>query len=359
MNEEQKVRDSDEIARLEAVIGGLRAEKQAHADEIASYRAIFEMVPVGLVVTDETGRILHGNSEMEEMVRHPIFQSEGSSSYDEWESYHEDGTRVRTEEYPLAKVIDEGTDRAELTVHYKRGDDTRFWMQIIGESVRDGDGKVIGAVVACVDMDEERGLRAAQDVLIKELNHRVKNAFTVSNAIVGRSLRSSDIDPALRKTIDKRLSAYAKAHAKLVGTDWRRAPIEDLARDVLEPIGDSRIRISGDSLTVPTRMALAFSMAFYELATNAVKYGSLSREEGYVDLSWRKERRDAAEIVFLDWVERGGPEPEKDVKAGFGSFVTGRALIAETRGRISTDYSSKGFEWHLEFPANGEEQPDD
>ncbi len=121
---------------------------------------------------------------------------------------------------------------------------------------------MIGAVVACADVDEERGLRAAQEVLIKELNHRTKNAFTVSNAIVGRSLRSSDIDAELRKTIDRRLTAYVKAHAKLIGTDWQRAPIEDLARDVLEPIGDSRIRLSGESVTVPTRTALAFSIAF-------------------------------------------------------------------------------------------------
>lgn len=155
MNEDQKVRDREEIARLECIIGGLRAEKQAHADEIASYRAIFEMVPVGLVVTDETGKILNGNSEMEKMVRHPILRSGDSSSYDEWISYHEDGSRVRSKEYPLAKVINEGADRAELTVHYQRGDDTRFWMQIIGEPVRDGEGKVIGAVVACVDVDEE------------------------------------------------------------------------------------------------------------------------------------------------------------------------------------------------------------
>ncbi len=270
MSDEHKERDHEEIARLESIIGNLRAEKQAHADEIASYRAIFEMVPVGLIVTDETGRILHGNSKMEKMVGHPILRSENSGSYGEWESYHEDGTRVRSEEYPLARVIDEKGERAELTVHYRRGDGKLFWMRIIGEPVCDSEGKVIGAVVACVDIDEERGLRAAQEVLIKELNHRVKNAFTVSNAIVGRSLRSSDVDPALREVIDKRLTAYAKAHAKLVGTDWRRAPIADIARDVLEPIGDSRIHYSGGSVTIPTRMALAMSMAFYELATNAV-----------------------------------------------------------------------------------------
>ncbi len=90
-----------------------------------------------------------------------------------------------------------------------------------------------------------------------------------------------------------------------------------------------------------------------------MKYGSLSSEEGHVDLSWRREQREDGDMICLDWIERGGPPPQEDVKAGFGSFVTGRALIAETRGRIATDFSKEGFEWHLEFPANAEEQSDD
>ena len=334
-------------------VGGDRNDRQSRR-RIRLLEAMMETVPVGVVLADEQGRIVHGNGRVEEMVRHPVLHSADADSYGEWVSYHADGTRVQSHEYPLARVIRDGVERATLDVHYQRGDGTRFWLRIIGQPVRDDDGDLIGATVALVDIDEERRLEEAQAILIAELNHRVKNAFSVVKSIVSQSLRKASVRAGLRETIDRRLDAYAEAHAKLIGHDWKRTTLQRTATEVLAGIGEGRIAIDGPDVDLPARQALALSMAFYELATNAVKYGALSVPEGRVELRWNPTPADGRSLLDISWTETGGPAPVPPSERGFGSFVTGRALQFETSGTVETGFPATGFHWRLTMPLNQE-----
>ncbi|MFQ6550530.1 HWE histidine kinase domain-containing protein [Aestuariibius sp. 2305UL40-4] len=325
------------------------ARQAAH--RLNLFEAMMETVPIGVVLADAKGRIVHGNSHVEEMVRHPVLHSEDVDSYGEWVSFHADGHRVESREYPLSRVIRDGEERSEIDVHYQRGDGTRFWMRIIGEPVRNGDGDLIGATVALIDIDKERQLQDQQKILIAELNHRVKNAFTVVKSIVGQSLRGEHVPEGLRATLDDRLDAYSRAHAKLIGTAWDRAPLGRVAADIVRRIAGDRVRIEGPEIEVPSRQALAFSMAFYELATNALKYGSLSVPEGTVDLAWCLDGPEDAQTIAITWTEHGGPAPVEPSRKGFGSFIVGRALAMETGGQVKTTYPAEGFAWRLDMPA--------
>ncbi len=351
----------DRLRDVEAELSRLKDANDirdtAHAEQLRLFEGMIETVPVGVAITDIDGQIVQGNAELERMVRHPILHSKDADNYGEWVSYHADGRRVQSLEYPLARVIRENIDYAELTVHYQRGDDTRFWMRIIGKSMRDADGVLIGGAVACVDVDKEFQLREAKDVLIAELNHRVKNAFSVTNAIVGRSLRQAGVKSDLRADIDKRLNAYALAHATLVGADYRNAPLEEVTRMILDKIDADRIVISGEAITLSTRTALPFSMAIYELASNATKYGSLSEPDGVVNLTWRREREGGGNVLHVSWIERGGPPVSEPDSEGFGSFVIGRALMAETQGQVRREFAQEGFEWHFTMPLTEYEEP--
>ena len=346
-----------EIQSLQAALNDDGAPSRPSRESrrrLALMEAVMETVPVGVVLADETGRIVHGNSLVEEMVRHPVLHSADAESYGEWISYHADGRRVESHEYPLARVIRDGEERSVLDVHYQRGDGTRFWMRIIGQPVRDEDGALIGATVALVDIDEERRLEEAQSLLIAELNHRVKNAVSVVKSIVSQSLRKGSVPRGLRETIDRRLDAYAGAHARLIGRDWDSATLRETAEEVLTGIGDGRIVCDGPDLVLPARQALAMSMAFYELATNAVKYGALSVPEGRVALSWNLTNVKERCLLDISWTETGGPAPTAPTEKGFGSFVTGRALQFETSGKIETGYPASGFQWRLTMPLEDE-----
>lgn len=332
------------------------APTDSSLNRLSFLEAVMETMPIGIVWAEApSGKIIMGNTRAEEMVRHPVYTSDDVDSYGEWISFHEDGRQVESHEYPLAKVIGEGLDYAELDVDYQRGDGTRFWMRIICRPVFDADGSMRGATVAMVDIDNERHLMAQQDVMIAELNHRVKNAFTVVKSIVSQSLRGTNTSDGARDTIDSRLDAYAKAHSQLIGNRWDRAFVDKIAEDTIARIAGGRITISGPEIEVPSRIAMSLSMAFYELATNAVKHGSLSDTDGTVELSWDYVAPDNS-TIRLSWVELDGPVPVSPTKKGFGSKIINQILAAETYGKVAINYPETGFTWSLEMPMTNEEQ---
>lgn len=357
----------DEIlAENERLKAELTASVTEHAEyarnaDIAKQKSMFleamlETMPVGVVMAHApSGKILMGNKRAEELVRHAIFESDDVDSYGEWISYHENGTKVQSHEYPLSQVIKDGKDYSELDVNYQRGDGTKFWMRIIGRPVMAENGEVVGAAVALLDIDHERHLIAQQEILIGELNHRVKNAFTVVKSIVSQSLRGSETTPDVRDTIDSRLGAYAKAHSQLIGNRWDRALISNIANDTIGQISDGRISFTGPDIELPSKIGLSLSMAFYELATNALKHGSLSVPDGYVSMIWGF--ADASQkSLIIEWMEHNGPQPVEPKTKGFGSRIIGRVLAAETGGKVSMAYPETGYEWKLEMPLENEDE---
>ena len=346
-----------EVQRLKEQIKTLTADQERKAAlaadaaaRLTQIEAMLEIVPVGVVLTDANGRILMGNKVVETMLRHPVLHSADAESYGEWVSYHADGSRVQSHEYPLAQVVNSGAENVQLDVSYQRGDDTRFWLRIIGQPVRNKAGAQIGAVVALIDIDREHRLVEQQQLLIGELNHRVKNAFSVVKSIVSMSLRKEKIPSGLRTKIDERLDAYATAHGKLVGTEWDHADLSKIVDDTVVKIGGGRVKVNGPQIDLPSRQALAISMALYELTTNAIKYGALSTGEGEVAITWAHVCDGDKSEVTLDWVERGGPKVVVPSEKGFGSFVIDRALAIETGGEVQMTYLEDGLEWHLTMP---------
>ncbi|MEM7497145.1 MAG: HWE histidine kinase domain-containing protein [Pseudomonadota bacterium] len=347
-----------EVQRLEGLLAKSMAERdratefsRMAAQRLSMLEAVLDVVPVGVVLADADGKIILGNSRVESMLRHPVLHSKDVDSYQEWMAFDENGRRIESHEYPLSRVIRDGEEHAEIDVHYQRGDGTRFWLRAIGGPVRSEEGALIGAAVALLDIDAERQLMAQQAVLIAELNHRVKNAFSVVKSIVSQSLRKMRVEPGLRDTIDRRLDAYANAHATLVGSTWERAPIAAVADDILPNIGGARIAYGGPAIELPSRQALALSMAFYELGTNAVKYGALSVPTGKVALEWSvAPGADDVPTLTITWTESGGPPAEEPKSKGFGSVIIDRALAMETGGTVDISYAPEGFAWRLTMP---------
>lgn len=346
--------NDDEIARLRARVAELEDEVERCGVEmdgkVRLFEEMLETVPVGVLIADATGQVLYGNRQLEEMVGHPILHSKDVDSYGEWISFHPDGRQVEGREYPLARVYEPGINNAELEAHYQRPDGSRFWMRIIGQAICNAEGEQIGAAVAVIDVDHEYREREAQDIMIGELNHRVKNAFSVTQAIVSRTLRAAGIANTMREDLDARLQAYAESHSRLVGTEWDRAPIRRVAEDVIKPIAGDGAEIIGPDIEISSRAALSLSMAFYELATNAVKHGALSREGGKVQLSWEPFDDTAEPELRVTWQESGGPEMRDEGRKGFGSFILGRAVAGETGGQVRSAFSEPGFFWELVMP---------
>lgn len=317
--------------------------------------AMIETVPVGVVVAEApSGRIIMGNRQMEALVGHPIIHSADIAGYGEWVAFHADGSRVEPEEWPLSQVIRGERSEGELEVQYQQSDGTRRWMRVIARPIHDGAGQLVAASVAVVDIDEERRLQSQQQVVIGELNHRAKNMVGVIKSIVAQTLRRERVEGVVIGKVSDRLDAYARAHAQLTALPGHDASVEEIARATLRGgIDDGRIHVAGPHCLLAERTAMALSMAFHELATNAVKHGALSVPNGMVQLVWSIAETERDRTLTMCWTETGGPTPKaprNEAAKGFGSIVIDRALAMQSRGTVSIEYLPSGMRWTFTAP---------
>lgn len=215
---------------------------------------------------------------------------------------------------------------------------------------------------AAAEAEQAAALREANEraqLLARELNHRVKNLFSVILSIVSLSGRkqassSGDVVESIRARIHALSLAHAASQGGVAGTSVSMGPVIE---KTMEPYADrehSRIRIAGPELELPVRMITPLGLIIHELATNAVKYGALSVEGGTVEICWEVTRGDAgsADEVTLRWAEAGGPplaaggEPHA---TGFGSQMTVLAAH-QLGGGITREWPESGAAARLVFP---------
>jgi PAS domain S-box-containing protein len=184
-----------------------------------------------------------------------------------------------------------GTPKGGSEICYRRKDGGEFWSAILISPVRDESGDVVQHFASFVDLTDHKQEQAQSRMLIDELNHRVKNTLATVQSIVWQALRNTTDPEVIRESIGSRLSALSRSHDLLIHENWKvrdcstwsRRP---WSRSGLPMDGRSALSLTGKNIRVSPRVALALGIAFHELATNAVKYGSFSTKSGSVLISW-------------------------------------------------------------------------
>jgi len=175
-----------------------------------------------------------------------------------------------------------------------------------------------------------------QQLMINELNHRVKNTLVIVQSLARHSLRNRG--EAGLAAFNDRLHALARAHDLLTRRIWEGADLREVLEETLEPYRN-QIVIDGPSEPLQPNHALALAMIFHELATNAAKYGALSAPSGQVEIAWTR-IGDRLDIV---WRETGGPRVTEPTSAGFGSRLIGASLKGDLQGSAAFDYAPDGL----------------
>jgi light-regulated signal transduction histidine kinase (bacteriophytochrome)/CheY-like chemotaxis protein len=187
-------------------------------------------------------------------------------------------------------------------------------------------------------------------LLMAELDHRVKNTIANIQALVVQTSRSADTLTGFVKGLDGRIQSMAKAHSLLSQSRWEGASIDKLLREELNAyaIGNFAVVLSGIDFLLTPKSALSLSLAVHELATNAGKYGALSTSSGRVTVSWR-----LADVggIELSWSETDGPPVEPPTHRGFGSTLIERALAMETGGTAIIHYRRTGVVCEIILPS--------
>lgn len=202
-----------------------------------------------------------------------------------------------------------------------------------------------------VEIEHRRRIERHQNLLLDELNHRVKNTLSTVQAMAMQTLKG--VDMTARDSFLARLFALSSQHDLLTLDNWEGASFEGVVRRALRPWREDerpRFTVEGPAVHLDPKRALALGMGFHELATNAAKYGALSNATGTIAVSWALEPDGRS--LKLSWRERGGPIIAVPERRGFGLRLIEHGLGRELGGMVRLDFQPEGLvcEWIMKLP---------
>jgi two-component sensor histidine kinase len=209
--------------------------------------------------------------------------------------------------------------------------------------VKDPVGRIIGASKIARDITERKRSEERQDLLINELNHRVKNTLATVQSLAMQTFSSTEGRTNARDTFAARLAALSDAHDVLTSSSWMSASVREVVSRATRAFRSvERLHVSGPDVRIAPKQALALSMALHELLTNAAKHGSLSNETGRVEIDWKTVEDGRGPMIEVTWKESGGPPVSRPTNRGFGSRMIERHLANELGGEVSLEYRREG-----------------
>lgn len=310
-------------------------------DSEERFREMTELAPVMMWISDETGRCVHLNRMLREFWGVPVEQLKDF----DWrttmhpEDIEEIGARM------FAAITDQTPVQIKGRFRNTAGE-FRTLETDARPRFSDG-GKFLGFVGVNIDVTDRERAEAQRDLLLAELNHRVKNTLAVVQGVAHQTMKSSKTMQEAKDAFEGRLGALSRAHDVLSGGALERAPLSALVAEVLTGRGMERSRsnIAGPETLLSAKQVQVLAMALHELFTNAVKYGAFANETGVVNVDWTSD----GGMVGLIWRESGGPSVTRPVHRGFGSVLLERAL-RDVDGGIVMDYAPDGLVCRMNFP---------
>ncbi|WP_035701156.1 PAS domain-containing sensor histidine kinase [Bradyrhizobium genomosp. I (2014)] len=317
-------------------------------------RDLLESLPAAVYTTDANGRITFFNKACIDMAgRTPQLGDEWCVT---WRLYTPDGVPLPHDQCPMAIALKEDRSVRGVEAVAERPDGTFVPFIPYPTPLHGAQGKLIGAINMLVDITERKQAENRQKTLIDELNHRVKNTLATVQSLAMQTARHSDNLSDFSKRYEKRLLGLARAHDLLSKRHWEDAPLDYLAREILEPLSASsggRVRIEGPSIMLNPRTALNLTMALTELTTNAAKYGALSSETGNLSLSWRLRETAGQTSLDLLWQESDGPAVRAPTRRGFGTRLIERCIERDLSGELDLVFDAKGLCCRIVIPLRG------
>jgi two-component sensor histidine kinase/DNA-binding response OmpR family regulator len=221
------------------------------------------------------------------------------------------------------------------------------WCTTTAAATRDGRGKVVRISGVTMDITDRKDAEERQALLAREVDHRAKNAMAIVQSIVKLTKAESIADYAA--VIEGRIKALSRAHAILSDSRWEGAELSKLVEEELAPYRSAhadRIRVAGPKIVLDPTTAQTLALALHELATNAAKYGALSRITGTLEMTWQVHPN----AIAINWRESGGPAAVMPLKTGFGTRIITSSIERQLGGTATFDWLSEGLSCSLSIP---------
>jgi PAS domain S-box-containing protein len=308
-------------------------------------RNIIETSPGPIYAKDRQGRFLVANAAVLALVGRTLSEVMGRTDQDLLDDPAEAIAVMANDR----RVMESGEPQELEEVVGGSTGHARVWLST-KTPMRGADGAVIGLVGVSVEITERKRDETRRDLMIHELNHRVKNTLATVQAVASETLQGAD--PAMRAALDGRLMALASVHDVLTRESWHSADLGEVVAAALAPFGGAetrRFHVRGPALLLLPRAAVALAMGLHELATNATKYGALHVPEGRVSLLWEI-AGDGPQTLLMTWSEQGGPRVASPRRRSFGSAMIEGALACDLGGTATIHFDVEGVRCVIEAP---------
>lgn len=330
---------------------GPRLSWPAGAETEATFRVLTEAMPQMVWSTKPDGFHDYYNARWYEFTGMPI----GSTDGEGWNGmFHPDDQERAWARWRHS--LDSG-EPYEIEYRLRHHSGEYRWTLGRALAVRDQAGQITRWIGTCTDIDEAKRNAEQNELLSRELSHRIKNIFAVISGLIGLSSRGHENLKSYARQLQDRISAlgraheFARPHSEESRPSISASTLQGLLRELFRPYSaadERRINIVGDDVPVDDRGATPIALAFHELATNASKYGALSTATGGVDLRISR----VGPSVKIVWIESGGPPltgpPER---SGFGSRLTEMSIAQQLGGTFTRQWKPDGLKVEIEILA--------
>jgi PAS domain S-box-containing protein len=332
------------VYRFEQLANKLRQNEASLRDKEAQLESIIYRTPFMLIRVDRDLRyrfVSHAFLEMtgrrsEQVIGKRVSDILGDEDFQAIRPY-------------IEKVMQGNRVEFEREVHYQ-GVGTRY-LHVVYTPEKDDSGTVTGWIVSMLDIterkraeEEQKRAAEAEQILVRELQHRTNNLLAVIQGIAQKTLSGSGPLAEARKIFEGRLLALASTYRRLTKSNWSGVRLSEIVHLTLEPFA-ARTEIDGPDLMLSAKNAQNFSLALHELATNALKHGALSSADGKVSIVWTVASNGGGPVLKFRWRERGGPPVLAPDQRGFGT-----SLLESTFKMINFDYAREGLTCEIHVP---------
>jgi len=345
--------EDGDIIGMTICLADVTAFKSNGPDGAETAHRLFDAVPLAVYTTDAEGRITYYNQAAADFWgrRPELFHQKWCGSL---KLFHPGGIPLPHEDCPMAVSLKYGMPLRGSEAIAERPDGTRVPFAALPTPLRDGEGRVTGAINVLIDISERKRSEERQRALLSVLNHRVKNTLATVQALASQTIRGRGIKRDVRAKFVERLFALSRAHDILTREGWDSADLLSMIEDVLAPY-HGRIELHGKTMRISPKATIALSMVLHELAANAARHGALSVLTGKVTLSWAIEAGKRGMNMILSWRETGGPPVAEPERRGFGLRLVERSIVQELCGNADIAFAPTGVLCILSFPVGSED----
>ena len=331
-----------------ARVAALEAENQALREANARAQQVLRSaLDYAIITMDSEGNITGWNPGAEAIIGYAEAEMLGRSGETVFTAEDRSSGRFTLE---MCRALEHG--RAANERWHVRRDGTRFWASGLMMPLLDANGQSNGFLNILRDRSETQVQAERRELLMAEMNHRVKNTFAMVQAVAAQTGRHASGVEEFQAAFASRLAALAQSHDLLITGNWEEAPLRKLVEGALRTYcGQAgRVTVEGPSVMLAASLVVTLTLAFHELATNAAKYGALSVPAGSVAVTWRVTRAaKGCRQVELLWQERGGPPVRPPHRQGFGTYLLERGMT-QFGGVLRLDFQPDGLECRIAFP---------